>query len=108
MTNPEELSLREAIEILSAHNDWRRGLSDTPTNPTRLGKAIDIAIEAARTATPNAPGFNPGQIDSLCESIEDALDTIKTLVEQIRLNGGRIYRFESGIAAIEQGLNENK
>lgn len=38
------MNLQDAIHVLSRHNDWRRGLCEHPTNPTRLGEAIDLAI----------------------------------------------------------------
>ena len=50
MTKPtNEERLREAVEILRAHNIWRRGLDDVlPTSPAKLGAAIDVVCELVR------------------------------------------------------------
>ena len=37
---------QEAADLLRAHNEWRRGGDDPPTEPTALGQAIEIAIAA--------------------------------------------------------------
>lgn len=39
------METKEALDILKRHNIWRRGADIEPTNPERLGKAIDKAIE---------------------------------------------------------------
>lgn len=39
------METKEALDILKRHNIWRRGADVKPTNPERLGKAIDKAIE---------------------------------------------------------------
>ena len=41
------MELKEAIEILKRHNEWRRGSDKYPLdNPTRIGIAIDTILEA--------------------------------------------------------------
>ena len=43
------MSNEEAAVILEQHNLWRRGSDDIPqTNPTALGKAIEVAVKALR------------------------------------------------------------
>lgn len=43
------MTTNEAIEVLKAHNEWRRDdnfpNSKAMVNPTELGKALDKAIE---------------------------------------------------------------
>lgn len=40
------MEIKQAVEILKAHNEWRKG-ADTPhTEPKDLGDAIDTVIEA--------------------------------------------------------------
>ncbi len=46
------MTLVEAVDILKAHNAWRRGELDDGTNinltmqsPKQIGQAIDVAIE---------------------------------------------------------------
>jgi len=38
------MQLKEAIEILQKHNEWRRGSEIEPTDPKLLGIAIDTVI----------------------------------------------------------------
>lgn len=39
------MHLKEAIDVLKKHNDWRRGHEGTePTDPKTLGNAIDYAV----------------------------------------------------------------
>ena len=46
------MTLQEALEILKAHQKWRRGEppyeigGSMPVGPTRLGQAIDVIIKA--------------------------------------------------------------
>lgn len=40
------MTLREAIDILSRHNKWRRGAPRAKQiDPGKIGKAIDLAID---------------------------------------------------------------
>lgn len=39
------MTLKEAIQILKTHNEWRRGADIEPTCPTKLSLAIDIIIK---------------------------------------------------------------
>ncbi len=41
------MTLKEAIELLQKHQQWRRGADIDMQNPTQLGIAIDILIEEA-------------------------------------------------------------
>ena len=34
----------EAVQILKAHNEWRRGKGDNQADPKTLGIAIDTAV----------------------------------------------------------------
>ena len=40
----KEMPLDETIEILSTHNEWRRGGDGEMTDPKKIGYAIDRAI----------------------------------------------------------------
>jgi hypothetical protein len=40
------MNLTDAIKILKTHNEWRRGAEIEMTDPTMLGKAIDVVLEA--------------------------------------------------------------
>lgn len=46
------MNLSEAIKILTLHNQWRRDRSEVNPhemqNPTELGIAIDVVVEAAK------------------------------------------------------------
>lgn len=46
------MNLDEAIKTLEAHNQWRRDRSEVNPhemqNPTELGIAIDVVLEAAK------------------------------------------------------------
>lgn len=39
------MKLQEAIAILKAHNEWRRGGEGPMTDPTELGIAIDTVVD---------------------------------------------------------------
>ncbi len=39
------MTLKEAVKILEAHNIWRRGSDDEPTDPKQLGIAIDVIVK---------------------------------------------------------------
>lgn len=41
------MELKQAIEILMLHNEWRRGANIKLEDPFVIGKAIDIVLEAA-------------------------------------------------------------
>ena len=47
------MDIQEALEILEAHNEWRRGKDDSleMTNPTLLGIAIDAIIDWHKAQT---------------------------------------------------------
>lgn len=53
------MSRQEAAEILRQHNEWRRDRSESPKpmpdsyNPTQLGIAIDMAVEALAWQSPD-------------------------------------------------------
>lgn len=38
------MTLKESIDILQDHQDWRLGKHDNPTDPKQLTEAIEIAI----------------------------------------------------------------
>lgn len=38
------MTLEEAIKVLTDHNIWRLGADTEPTNPKKLTEALDIAI----------------------------------------------------------------
>lgn len=46
---PREAAMKmnalQAAKILKRHNKWRRGGNTKPTDPARLGMAIDAAVE---------------------------------------------------------------
>lgn len=46
------MNLDQAIKTLEAHNQWRRRDDDNPNatmqNPTDIGIAIDVVVEAAK------------------------------------------------------------
>ena len=39
------MTLQEAVAILKAHNEWRRGGEGPMTDPTELGIAIDTVVD---------------------------------------------------------------
>lgn len=43
--NSQEISLKEATEILKLHNEWRRGAEIGMGNVKRLGEAIDFITQ---------------------------------------------------------------
>ena len=47
-----EMTRAEALEVLRAHNAWRRGADSGMEHPTVIGRAIDVAIEALQSAPP--------------------------------------------------------
>ena len=38
------MNLNKAIEVLEAHNIWRKGADTEPTDPKQLTEALEIAI----------------------------------------------------------------
>jgi len=38
------MNLKEAIQVLQTHQDWRLGKHDNQTDPKLLTEALDIAI----------------------------------------------------------------
>ena len=42
--NKKNMTLLEAIEILSNHQKWRKGANTPATDPKQLTEALDIAI----------------------------------------------------------------
>jgi hypothetical protein len=38
------MTLKQAIEVLEAHNIWRKGADTEPTKPKELTEALEIAI----------------------------------------------------------------
>jgi hypothetical protein len=38
------LKVEQVIEVLAQHQKWRRGEHDNATDPTLLGKAIDVLV----------------------------------------------------------------
>jgi len=38
------MTLKEAIEILRKHNEWRRGADVEMISPKKVGEAIDVII----------------------------------------------------------------
>lgn len=45
------MELKQAIEILKSHNEWRRGAEILMTDPTTLGEAIDTIVDHFRGTT---------------------------------------------------------
>ena len=39
------MDLKEAIEILKLHNDWRKGADTEQLHPVKIGNAIDLVIK---------------------------------------------------------------
>jgi hypothetical protein len=42
------MKLDEAIEVLEAHNKWRRGEETQQQSPKEIGEAIDTILEAVK------------------------------------------------------------
>lgn len=69
------MSTTEAIEVLTKHNQWRRGDDDIePTDPKQLGLAIERAVavmEAANTFAEASDGYHlPMEFDGLFDALE--------------------------------------
>lgn len=53
-----------AAHVLEQHNKWRRGADDAPVDmihPAAVGRAIDTAIKALRTAATQQPQTDRGE-----------------------------------------------
>ena len=66
----DKKQINKAVEILIAHNEWRRG-ADTPhTNPKELGDAIDTVVKALSQTKEVEPKKEVG-LEELRELFED-------------------------------------
>ena len=70
------MTLQEAVAILKAHNEWRRGGEGPMTDPTELGIAIDTVVD--NFASVRKIELTPSDVekivkisDRLMEKVED-------------------------------------
>jgi len=54
----EEMTIERAVEVLKAHNAWRRDVTDNPPpttrnmqHPSEIGEAIDVAVMELKKIT---------------------------------------------------------
>lgn len=94
--SPRLEGLAHAIEVLSLHNEWRRGAEIDMCHPKLLGEATDEVLNAARK-------WHNSQLPSNTRSIKELEALAKTLVDAINglghlevVHGDSIHRLQPG------------
>lgn len=52
------MTVKQAINVLKKHNNWRRGGRGGQQDPKIIGEAIDVAIEVMEQFLKDTPAMN--------------------------------------------------